>query len=523
MQKLTNYVQDRWIEGEGVEAELLNPSTEEVLCTASAAGIDRAAMLDHARTVGGPMLRSMTYGERGAMIEAVSSAIHGAREELIGIALDNGGNTRGDAKFDIDGAIGTLANYASLGKRMGDERIIAEGEAIDMGRSSRMQGRHLLLPRQGAAIHINAFNFPSWGFAEKAACAWLAGMPVVVKPGTVSAQLAHRVVEIIIDKDVLPKGALSLLCGRVGDLLDHVDFQDCVAFTGSAATGSKVRAHPVVLERGCRVNVEADSINCAVLGADVTSDSETWDLFIRDVVTDMTQKAGQKCTAIRRTVVPEERVDEVRDRLAEELGRITVGNPREDGVRMGPLASPGAFKDAKAALERLLEVTTSVFGGGDANPVGVSDEKGYFMAPTILKANTPLERNAVHEVEVFGPVSTILPYDGTADQAGRIARLGGGGLVASFYTDDRSLAASLLGSMGPFQGRLVWGSAKMAGAAPGPGAVFPQFVHGGPGRAGAGEELGGMRGVGFYSQRVAIQGSGPLIDRLVGIGKKPKA
>ncbi len=522
MQKLRNYVSGQWAEGEGVQGTLVNPATHEELAHVSTKGLDLDAALRFAREKGGKALRSMTFLERAGLLKSMAGAIHEHREELITLGMKNAGNTRGDAKFDIDGAIGTLARYASIGKTMGETRHWLDGEAQDMGQSSRMQGRHVMVPRKGVAVLINAYNFPAWGMMEKAACAILAGMPIFSKPATLTCMMTVRIVEIIVDAGFMPEGSLSLLTGSAGDLLDHLDFQDCIAFTGSAATGAMMRSHPRVLEKGVRIGIEADSLNCAILGADVDTDSDTFDLFVRDVVTDITQKAGQKCTAIRRVMVPIERLEELKPRLESEIARVKMGMPDSEGVRMGPLSGPQQLLDARKKLDVLLTCTSRVIGDPDNfTAIDDPDHKGAFMPPIVLEANSADEATHVHEVEVFGPVTTLIPYDGSACEAARIAGLGGGGLVASFYSDDRTFAAELIEEMGSFQGRLVWGSKRSAGAAPSPGTVFPDFIHGGPGRAGDGEELGGMRGVGFYCQRLAIQGYGPLIDRLFDV--KPKS
>lgn len=517
MKTLSSYLCDSWQAGDGVQETLVNPATLEELAMASSAGLDLGAAMRHARDVGGPALRAMTFAERGAMVKAVSGIVHEHREELIPLAIKNGGNTRGDAKFDIDGGIGTLAVYASIGKRLGDARIRLDGDAQDIGTTSRMQGRHVFVPRRGVAVHINAFNFPVWGFAEKAACAWIAGMPVVVKPGTITALLTHRVVELVVEAGVLPAGALSLLCGRAGDLLDHTAFTDCVAFTGSAWTGRKIRSHERILSEGVRVNIEADSLNSAILGPDVDADSDTFDLFIRDVTTEMTQKAGQKCTAIRRTVVPENMLGAVKERLAAELGRIKVGVPGPKEIRMGPLSGPGPAADARANLDELLKTAEVVIGELEGGAIaGETADRSCFMSPLVLEVKSADDAGAVHDVEVFGPVTTLIPYDGSAARAAAILAMGKGSLVSSFYSDDRAFGAELIETGAANVGRLVWGSRRTAGTAPTPGAVFPHFIHGGPGRAGPGEELGGERGLDFYSQRVAIQGFGPLLDRTLG-------
>ncbi len=511
MTKLRNYVCGNWVEGEGVQSTLHNPATGDEICTVSAVGVDRQAALAYLRDIGGPVLRAMTFAERGALLERMSKSIHAHREELMEIGRINCGNTRSDAKFDLDGATGTLMTYARMGKELGDARHLNDGEPTPMGSSSRMQGHHVRMPRQGVAICINAFNFPAWGFGEKAACAILAGVPVLTKPATVTAQLAHRVFEILIEEADVPEGVLALLVGPAGDLLDHVDFQDVVAFTGSAATGSLLRSHPAVLKTGARMNVEADSLNVAVLAGDLDEDAEAFDLFVRDLTTEMRQKAGQKCTATRRVLVPHNLLDSVIERVGEEISRARIGDPADKDVRIGPLAALSARDDTRAALDELLQCTEVVVGDPNA-PL----PDGAFMAPLVLKATDPDADNAVHNVEVFGPVTTLLPYDGTSEVAARLMRLGKGGLVASFYTDDRAFAEDLINRAAAFSGRIIWGSKKVAGSAPTPGVVWPQFIHGGPGRAGGGEELGGLRGLELFTQRVAVQGYGPVLDRILG-------
>ena len=511
MMKLSNYVGGKWVEGEGIESTLRNPSTGEDVCTVSAAGVDRDAALKYLRDVGGPTLRALSFAERGALLERMSRTIHAHREELIEIGRINCGNTRSDAKFDLDGATGTLMTYAKMGADLGDACHLNDGEPTPMGSSSRMQGHHVRMPRQGVAICINAYNFPAWGFGEKAACAILAGMPVLTKPATVTAQLAHRVFEILVEEADLPDGALGLLVGPAGDLLDHVDFQDVVAFTGSAHTGSLLRSHPAVLKTGARMNIEADSLNVAVLGGDLDGDAEAFDLFVRDLTTEMRQKAGQKCTATRRVLVPHDLMDDVIERVGEEITRVKIGDPADKDVRIGPLAAMSARDDCQAALSQLLDCTEVVIGDPDAEL-----PQGAFMGPLVLKATDPETDNAVHNVEVFGPVTTLLPYDGKAATAARLMRLGKGGLVASFYTDDRQFAEELITQAAAFSGRMIWGSKKVAGSAPTPGVVWPQFIHGGPGRAGGGEELGGLRGLELFTQRVAVQGYGPILDRILG-------
>jgi oxepin-CoA hydrolase/3-oxo-5,6-dehydrosuberyl-CoA semialdehyde dehydrogenase len=513
MQVLESYVGGRWVAGTGKTAELHDPTTGEAIARCGTGGIDMKAVLAYARETGGPALRAMTFAQRGAMLMAASKAIFAHRDALLELGIKNGGNTRKDAKFDVDGATGTLAAYAEWGKALGDVHVMLDGDGVQLGRTPRLWGRHVWLPRRGVAVHVNAFNFPAWGLAEKAALAWLAGMPVVTKPATATALVAERVVRILVDAKVLPDGALSLLCGSVGDLLDQLDCQDALGFTGSADTAYLLRSKEALLRRGVSVNVEADSLNAAVLAPDVEPGSETWNLFLRDVVTDMTQKAGQKCTAIRRILVPAARLDDARAALVERLQAVRVGDPASDAVGMGPLATASQLRDAKSGVARLLPECDVVFGSPDAAPAG-APAQGYFLGPILLQAKDAARATAVHEVEVFGPVSTILPYDGRVETAAALVRKGDGSLVASVFGDDRDFVRALILEIGPWHGRLYLGSEQMAGQSPGPGTVLPGTVHGGPGRAGGGEELGQYRGLRLYQQRVALEGDRAQIDKM---------
>lgn len=518
MKILKSHVSGRWVEG-GNRAPLVDPTTEHVLAEAGTGGIDFRAALEHAREKGGPALREMTFAQRGEMLQQMASAIHEHRDELIDLAIANGGNTRGDAKFDIDGAMGTLGWYANLGKAWGDARFLLDGEPIRLSRSPRYVGRHVQLPLQGVAVHVNAFNFPAWGFAEKAAVALLSGMPVISKPATSTALVAERIGEFLVERRILPDGAFSFLAGSVGDLFDHFTPQDVLAFTGSSDTGVKLRSRPDFIRKSVRVNVEADSLNAALLGPDVEAGSATWDLFVREVARDMTQKTGQKCTAIRRILVPEHLLADAQAELAEQVASVKVGNPRDASVRMGPLATKQQLADVLAGIERLKGAASACFGGGARGElVGVPEGKGFFLAPTLMLAENGEDADAVHDHEVFGPVQTLMPYR-ELDQAFRILARGGGGLVTSAYTDDKDVMAATLHAAGPWNGRLNFGSAKVAEHSVGPGTVLPSLVHGGPGRAGGGEELGGGRGMDLYLQRVAVQGDEPLLAKILGAGR----
>jgi oxepin-CoA hydrolase/3-oxo-5,6-dehydrosuberyl-CoA semialdehyde dehydrogenase len=515
---LRSHLGGAWVDGGGEAQTLVNPATEEPLAQVKAGGADLAAALDFARRRGGPALRELSFARRGELLKAMSDAFQSRREELLDLAVANGGNTRSDAKFDVDGAIFTLSTYAELGKTLGERRLLVDGEGVQLGRSPRFHGLHLLVPRRGVALHINAFNFPAWGMAEKAAVALLAGMPVLTKPATSSSLVAARMIELVVEKQILPAGALSLLVGGVGDLLDHLGPQDVVAFTGSGATGEKIRSLSSVIKNSVRVNVEADSLNAAVMGPDVEPGSETYDFYLKDVLRDMTQKAGQKCTAIRRVLVPQDRADRVRDELIERLQAITVGNPASDGVRMGPVATAGQRDDVRQGIDLLARDGRLVFGSFDVKAVGAPEGKGFFVSPTLIELEPGAEAPSVHSHEVFGPVATVVPYSGRAADAAELVARGGGGLVSSVYSEDVGFTGELVMGLAPYHGRLFLGSAKIAESSPGPGTVLPQLVHGGPGRAGGGEELGGLRGLSFYMQRTALEGSRPVIERIAGIG-----
>ncbi len=520
METLKSYIAGEHVAGTGKKQVLVNPTTEEPIAETSTEGIDFEKALAFARNEGGPKLRAMSFAERGEMIRAISRAIHAERDALLGAAIQNGGNTRSDAKFDIDGATGTLAYYADLGKELGDQRFLLDGDALQLGRTPRFAGQHVIVPRQGAAVHVNAFNFPAWGLAEKAACALLAGMPIVTKPATSTALVAARIMAILAGVAAVPRGAIQFVCGSPGDLLSHLGPQDVLAFTGSSDTGATLRATPSVLRNNVRVNIEADSLNSAILGPDVAIGSDTFSLFLRDVARDMTQKAGQKCTAIRRIFVPADKLDEVVEALAERLADVKTGDPANDAVTVGPLATAQQLRDVRAGIDKLAAESTLVRGGnGPFEKVGVPGDKGYFVPPTLFVQRDASAAKAVHEHEVFGPVATILPYSGSAEDVGREVAKGQGSLVSSAYTDDRAFSLAVLMALAAYNGRVMLGSEKLLDQTPGPGTVLPSMIHGGPGRAGSGEELGGLRGLMFYSQRVAVQGARPILDAILG-GKK---
>jgi 3,4-dehydroadipyl-CoA semialdehyde dehydrogenase len=511
MRTLQSYLEDRWVAGDAPASVLHDAVTGEPLAETSTHGLDLGGALTHARTVGGPALRAMSFAERGALLSRLSSTIHQHRDALIDLARQNSGNTRGDAKFDIDGASGTLAFYARLGEQLGDRTFLLDGGHERFSRSKRFLAQHLWVPRQGVAIHINAFNFPAWGLGEKAATALLAGMPVLAKPATATALVTQEIVRLWVAEAELPPGVLSLLCGSAGDLLDHVGPQDVVAFTGSGDTGRRIKGHPAVLANNVPVNVEADSLNASVLGPDVEPGSDTFEMFIGDVVRDMTQKAGQKCTATRRIFVPTARVDAVIEVLADRLEHEAVGDPAERSTAVGPLASAAQQRDIREGIATLGQHAAKVWGDPDAVP-----EHGYYVGPVLFRHDGGLDASFVHEHEVFGPVATVLPWDGAAEGAVALVAAGGGGLVCSLYTDDLDFGGAVCLGLAPWHGRIYWGSRKVSDQGTGPGTVMPGLVHGGPGKAGGGEELGGLRGLSFYMQRCAVQGDTALLSRAFG-------
>ncbi len=515
MKTLRSYVAGRWHEARTGFRTLVDPCSEEPIARASSEGIAFQDVLDHATRVGGPALRARSFAERGELLAKAAAALHERRDELITLSLENTGTTRRDAKFDIDGATFTLTHYSEIGRTLGTRRQLADGDGMQLGRSPRFWGRHLLVPLGGVAVHINAFNFPVWGFAEKAACALLAGMPILTKPATSSALVTERAFEVLVEAALFPDGVLSLVCGSVGDLLERLGPQDVVAFTGSASTARALRATPALIAAATRLNVEADSLNAAILGPDVAPGSETWGAFVRDVIREITQKSGQKCTAVRRILVPSERTGDVEAALAAELDRVVVGNPRDETVTMGPLATKDQLADAIDGVRRVREDATLVRGTGErVDGVGNPAGRGFFFGPTLLRAKDADRASAVHEHEVFGPVATVLGYDGTAQHAARLVARGGGMLVTSLYTDDERFLAHYVSSGGATSGRLYVGSEKVVPLLPGSGLVLPAMTHGGPGRAGGGQELGGLRGLELYLQRVAVSGDKAFVERL---------
>jgi len=514
MQILESFLSGRWSRGEGVETTLVDPVTGEALATASARGLDLAGALAFARREGQGALRAMGYAARAKLVGAVADVLVANRAKYERIAIANSGNTKADAAIDIDGGIGTLKYYARLGASLGEARALLDEKPVRLAKAENYQAIHLLVPRRGVAVHINAFNFPSWGLWEKAAVALIAGVPVVAKPASATALLTYEMVRDVIAANVMPTGALNLLVGGAGDLLDAVTSDDVIAFTGSADTAARVRGHANVLAKNVPVNIEADSINAAVLAPDAANGGAAFDAFVREVVREMTVKAGQKCTAIRRIVVPADRADAIAEALAAKLKGTKVGDPRQEDTRMGPLVTRGQQAAAFDGIRRLATEATIVCGGAEPPTLaGIDRDKSAFVAPTLLKLADSAAARAVHDVEVFGPAATVVPYRDEQEAARLVAR-GGGSLVASIYGEDHAFLARMVSEIGPSHGRLLVVDPAIASAHTGHGIVMPQCNHGGPGRAGNGEELGGLYGLRFYHQRLAVQGSTDLLAGL---------
>lgn len=511
MLTLKSYAAGEWVEGKGTPRVVKNAVTAEDLARLSSEGVDFRGMLEYGREKGGAALRAMTFPERAALLKKAAGALNEHVDELHTIAASYGA-TKKDALLDVDGGIGTVFFYASLGaKKLPASRFLVDGEVAPLSKDGHFVGRHVFVPLQGVAVQINAYNFPCWGMLEKLAPAFLAGVPSIVKPATPTAWLTHRMVEILVESGVLPEGTLQLICGSVGDLFSHLTCQDIVSFTGSASTGEKIRSHRTIVANAVRVNIEADSLNCIVLGPDVAPGSPTFDFFVKEVRNEMTVKAGQKCTAIRRVIVPRERTDEVVAALKQALVAIKVGDPGEEGVRMGPLVDADALASAREGIERLSAEAEVVFGDPKRSDFA---SKGFFMEPVLLVCREPAKARAVHDVEVFGPAATVLPY-ATTREAVELAIKGAGSLVGSIFTEDDAFAEEATFGIAPYHGRLMVMNETSAPESTGHGVVMPHLVHGGPGRAGGGEELGGLRSLHHYMQRVALQGDPARLERML--------
>jgi oxepin-CoA hydrolase/3-oxo-5,6-dehydrosuberyl-CoA semialdehyde dehydrogenase len=512
--QLKSYVQGRWFAGEGEAQQLRDATTGQVIASASSSGIDFRATLRYAREVGGPALRKLTFHERAALLKQLAKKLGEFKEEFYALSYATGA-TKTDSWIDIDGGFGTLFAYASRGTReLPNSRVYLDGDIEMLSKGGTFVAQHICTPLEGSAVHINAFNFPVWGMLEKLAPTLLAGVPAIVKPASATAYLTELVVRRMVESGILPEGAVQLVCGSVGDLFEHLTCQDIVSFTGSANTAQKLRTHPNVVANSVRFVSETDSINSCVLGEDAKPGQPEFDLFVREVTREMTTKAGQKCTAIRKAIVPASHADAVVEALKASLGKIVVGDPRLENVRMGPLAALAQRREVLgriAELRREAELVTAE----QVDLMGAEHERGAFVPPALLYCRDPRKAKGVHSIEAFGPVCTVVPYESTAE-AISFARMGEGSLVASVFSADDAIATELVLGLAPLHGRLLVVNRDCAKESTGHGSPLPMLVHGGPGRAGGGEEMGGIRGVMHYMQRTAIQGSPQTIAAVTG-------
>ena len=514
--RLESFAAGRWVAGTGRPAVLAHAVTGEPFAEIDATGLDVGAMLHHARRVGGPALRRLTFHQRALLLKALAQHLMEAKEEFYDLSKATGA-TRTDVWIDVEGGIGTLFAYASKGRReLPNATFHLDGAPETLSKGGNFVGQHICVPLEGAAVHIDAFNFPTWGMLEKLAPTLLAGMPAIVKPASQTAYVAEAMVRRIVESGILPEGALQLICGGVGDLFDHLIGQDVVTFTGSAATGRRLRAHRRIVEQSVRFTMEADSLNFSLLGPDATPGTPEFDLYVKEVAREMTVKAGQKCTAIRRAFVPRAQLDAVTDALRDRLARTVIGDPADERVRMGPLASLGQREEVRSRIRELAEAAAIVAGSPNrVEVVGADPERGAFLAPVLLRCDDPHGAARVHECEAFGPVATLMPYDDAQD-AVALAKRGEGSLVGSLFTADPAFAREVVLGTGSHHGRLLVVDRDCAKESTGHGSPLPALVHGGPGRAGGGEELGGIRAVMHYLQRTALQGSPAMLSAITG-------
>ena len=514
--KLENYITGNWIAGDGEGQLLFNAVTGEAVASASTKGLDFKKILQHGREVGNPALRKMTFHERGNMLKALAIHLRKRLPELYAVSYKTGA-TKADSWVDIEGGIGNLFANASLRRKFPNEVFCVDGDSHNLSKNNTFMGTHILVPKDGVAVHINAFNFPVWGMLEKIAVNLLAGMPAIVKPATITSYLTEAVVKKIIASGILPEGSLQLICGSAGDLLDHVTSQDVVTFTGSASTGLMLKSNQQILKENVPFNMEADSLNCIVLGNDVTPDKPEWDIFIKEVRKEMTLKAGQRCTGIRRIFVPQNKMEDVWKAIAASLSQTVIGNPLNEKVRMGSLAGQSQRNEVKEQVQKLLASSQIIYGSLDGVDVVDADSNtGAFMSPILLMNENPFQAKEVHEVEAFGPVSTIMPYK-SMDEAITLSKLGKGSLCSTIVTADHKTARQYVIGAATHHGRILVLNNECAKESTGHGSPLPLLVHGGPGRAGGGEEMGGLRGVKHYLQRTALQGSPTTITAITNV------
>jgi oxepin-CoA hydrolase/3-oxo-5,6-dehydrosuberyl-CoA semialdehyde dehydrogenase len=513
--KLASYANGEWYRASGSGKVLSNAVSGEAIAEISSEGLDFASVADYARRVGGPALRKFTFHQRALMLKELAKYLM-ERKEIFYALSSATGATRSDSWIDIEGGIATLFTYSGKGRReLPNSNICLDGPQEIIARENTFTAQHVYTPIQGVAVHINAFNFPCWGMLEKLAPTLLAGVPAIVKPASQTAYLTELMFQHIVESGILPQGAVQLICGSTGNLLDQLDFQDAVSFTGSASTGLMLKKTPAISENSVRFFMEADSLNCSILGSDVDPGSVEFDLYIKEVAREITAKSGQKCTAIRRAIVPADRLDAVADALVNRLASTTIGNPASEGVRMGALAGLEQRADVLAQVEKLAAANETVVNrGSDIELIDADAERGAFMAPVIFYARDPLQSNA-NDVEAFGPVSTLMTYR-DADEAIEIAARGKGSLVASVITADTQVATRLTTGIAACHGRVMVLNEACAKESTGHGSPLPHLVHGGPGRAGGSEEMGGIRGVKHYMQRTALQGSPDMLSAITG-------
>jgi oxepin-CoA hydrolase/3-oxo-5,6-dehydrosuberyl-CoA semialdehyde dehydrogenase len=514
MMKLESYVEGKWFGAKGAGKNLFHAVNGAKIYEISSEGVNFQRMMEYGRDVGGGNLRKMTFHERALRLKELAKYLMENKEIFYEISKGTGA-TRKDSWIDIEGGIGTLFVFSSKGRRdLPNERLYIDGDMEHLSKEGSFVGRHICVPLEGVAIHINAFNFPCWAMLEKLAPTFLAGMPSIVKPASHTAYLTESMVKSIIKSNILPEGSLQLICGGVGDLLDHVTGQDVVTFTGSAETGLKLKGHPVILRNSTRFNMEADSLNCSILGLDVRPEDEEFNLFIKEVVREMTVKTGQKCTAIRRAFVPENLQEVVLKSLKEKLSKIVVGDPSVEGVRMGPLSSLDQVDEVKKNVEYLQKSAKLVHGNFEGlSPLGNETKGGAFFPPLLLHCENPFDSKEVHTIEPFGPVSTVMPYK-SIEEVNKLAKMGEGSLVGSLFTKSDEVAREIVLGTASHHGRIMILNKESAKESTGHGSPLPHLVHGGPGRAGGGEEMGGTRSVFHYMQRTALQGSPTTLSHI---------
>ncbi len=513
MQKYQNYALGKWIDGEGVETNLFNALTGEKIGEISSIGLDYKAMLEYGRKTGGHTLRKMTFQERGRMLKALALHLMEKKNSYYAVSALTGA-TKVDSWIDIEGGIGNLFANASLRRQFPDLPYYVEGTALPLSKNGTFIGHHICVPKEGVAVHINAFNFPIWGMLEKIAVNLMAGVPAIVKPSEYTCFLTEVMVRDIIDSKILPEGSIQLVCGLGRGIIDHVSTQDVVTFTGSAFTGKKLKSLPNILAESVPFNLEADSLNATILGKHAVPGTEEFDLFIKEVTKEITVKTGQKCTAVRRILVPEDLIDEVEKGIAARLASTKIGDPSVEGVRMGSLATQNQVERVRENVEILMKSQKIVYGNmDDFEVVGGDKNKGAFFSPILFRNDDPFNKTDVHEIEAFGPVSTIMPYK-TLDDAVELAKMGKGSLVCSIVTPDNKEASDFVVGAACMHGRILVLNKDCAKESTGHGSPMPMLTHGGPGRAGGGEEMGGKRGVLHYMQRTSIQGHPTTITQI---------